>query len=132
MNNKKITGRLKRSLALLLAVVMLPFADYGQAFAYSGMGAAPVQDAEGAVVSGNIIDGQKSGGNDSDGKEAGGPETEEKVEDGTGLENTQGGSIAAERAGMEDADERGPWERITFQEAESIKLADPSGYEDML
>ena len=56
MNNKKITGRLKRSVAMLLAVVMLPLADYGQAFAYSDMDAAPVQDGEGAVVSGNIID----------------------------------------------------------------------------
>ncbi|MBD5464728.1 MAG: PKD domain-containing protein, partial [Lachnospiraceae bacterium] len=121
MNKRKGTEKLKRIIALFLAVVMLPFADYGQVLAYSGQNHAPVPDGEEALISGNTIIEQNSGETDR-----------EEIEiDGTEAEEIEADSFTAERAGGENAADREPWERISFQEAERIKLTDPSDYKDM-
>ncbi|MBD5545667.1 MAG: hypothetical protein HDR01_15835, partial [Lachnospiraceae bacterium] len=125
MKTRKNTERLKRGIALLLAVVMLPFADYGQVFAYNGQNGTSWLDVEETQVSSNAVDGQLPENHDS-------RETVENEEEGTEEEKTESDSTEDMGTAVQKEDTlQEPWKRIDSKEAERIRNAEPSDYDDM-
>ncbi|MCM1161176.1 MAG: hypothetical protein NC412_08125, partial [Roseburia sp.] len=125
---KKKIELCKRSLALILAVVMLPFADYGQALAYSGQNHAPElneQNEQESLISGNgineqpVIETQENNSQEADESEK--EKTEEAETD----------ALADEQIISVTAEEGASWERISLEEALRIMQTESTDYADV-
>ena len=119
-----------RIVALVLIVVMLPFADFEQAFAKE-QSLADGLDTQQTVVSTNTIeeDAENSTGEQGQDKTEDVEIKEERMEEDDG-EETDKTSETLPAAGTEN-DSAKVWERITQKEVEQIRLADASQYEDL-
>ncbi|MBQ7065413.1 MAG: hypothetical protein IJN92_01190, partial [Lachnospiraceae bacterium] len=136
MKRRKRNILLKRIVALIMAVTMLPFADYGQVFAYSGQNSTIDLSNEQTAVSENTVKEYSENQNSTQEQKENNGQQETNVEENQTEERDNGEKgietqeeVTKETSGLEKTVKE-PWMRITKEELEHIQHATFETYEE--